>query len=481
MPVPSRAAAISSSIPIAEEYAGALELTFSDFLSLKAIGLVTTRMPDGSKGFSLLIIITAEFSPGLQLGFGFTLIGVGGLLGLNRTVVLEALALGVRTGAVNGILFPVDVVANAPRIISDLRTIFPPSAGRFLIGPMAKLGWGTPTLITLELGLIIEIPGNVAILGVLRLAIAGDDGASVLRLQVNFIGAIEFDKKRGWFFAALFESRLLTITIDGEMGMLDRGRRERELPASRTGAFIRSFPCRRCPFRRRAASPSTSSTPTTRASASKATSPSRRNTVQFGARAELFFGFSAFSVDGHFQFDALMRFKPPYLLVEVTARASLKVGGVGVFSIDLAFTLSGPGPWRARGHGSVSLLFVTIRKSFDESWGEAITTTLPPIAVVPLLLEELGKASNWRALAPPAHNLLVSLRKLDLPGDTLVLHPLGTLEDQPERPAARRHARPGRRADALGRQPSRARRGRRRARQAPRRASVASRPRSSAT
>ncbi len=48
--------------------------------------------------------------------------------------------------------------------------------------------------------------------------------------------------------------------------------------------------------------------------------------------------------------------------------------------------------------------------------------------MVPLLVEELGKASNWRALAPPAHNLLVSLRKLDLPGDTLVLHPLGTLE-----------------------------------------------------
>lgn len=202
------------------EYAGALELTISDFLSLKAIGLITTRMPDGTPGFSLLIIITAEFSPGFQLGYGFKLIGVGGLLGLNRTVVLEALALGVRTGAVNGILFPVDPVANAPRIISDLRTIFPPSLGRFLIGPMAKLGWGTPTVISLELGLIIEIPGNIAILGVLRLAIAGDDGESVLQLQVNFIGAIEFDKKRGWFFAALFDSRLLTITIEGEMGVL---------------------------------------------------------------------------------------------------------------------------------------------------------------------------------------------------------------------------------------------------------------------
>jgi hypothetical protein len=410
-----------------QEYAGALELTFNDFLSLKAIGLVTTRMPDGSKGFSVLAIITAEFSPGLQLGFGFTLLGVGGLLGLNRTVVLEALALGVRTGAVNRILFPVDVIANAPRILSDLRILFPPSPGRFLIGPMAKLGWGTPAIITVDLGLIIEIPGNVAILGVLRLAVADDDGTPVLRLQVNFVGALEFDKKRGWFFAALFDSRLLTITIDGEMGMLVAVGEDANLLVS-VGGFHPQFPLPALPFptpRRIGFNIIDSDNARIRVEGYFAVTS---NTVQFGARAELFFGFSGFSVDGHLQFDALMRFKPPYLLVEVTARASLKVGGVGVFSIGLDFTLSGPGPWRAKGQGSVSLLFVTIRKSFDVSWGEAITTTLPPIAVVPLLLEELGKASNWRALAPPAHNLLVSLRKLELPGDTIVMHPLGTLE-----------------------------------------------------
>ena len=47
-------------------------------------------MPDGSPGFSLLVIITAEFGAGIQLGFGFTLLGVGGLLGLNRTMRLDA-------------------------------------------------------------------------------------------------------------------------------------------------------------------------------------------------------------------------------------------------------------------------------------------------------------------------------------------------------------------------------------------------------
>src|SRR6185436_3089306 len=117
--------------------------------------LITTKMPDGSKGFSMLIIISAEFNPAFQLGYGFTLIGVGGLLGLNRTVLLQPLRDGVRTGAVNSIMFPQNVVQNAPRIISDLKAIFPPYEGKFLIGPMGKIGWGTPTLVSLSLGLII--------------------------------------------------------------------------------------------------------------------------------------------------------------------------------------------------------------------------------------------------------------------------------------------------------------------------------------
>ena len=82
-------------------------------------------MPDGSPGFSLLIIITAEFGTGIQLGFGFTLLGVGGLLGLNRTMRLQPLMEGVRTGAIDSVMFPRDVVANAPRIISDLRDVLP--------------------------------------------------------------------------------------------------------------------------------------------------------------------------------------------------------------------------------------------------------------------------------------------------------------------------------------------------------------------
>src|SRR4029453_18238689 len=131
-------------------------------------------------------------------------------LGLNRVALIDPLLQGVRTGAVNSILFPTDVIANAPKILSDLRTIFPPQQGTFLIGPMAKVGWGTPTLISLAIGVIIEIPGNGAIGGVLKIALPTADEPLIV-VQANFAGAIEFDRKRGFFFAALFESRILLM------------------------------------------------------------------------------------------------------------------------------------------------------------------------------------------------------------------------------------------------------------------------------
>ena len=190
----------------------------ADWLNLTAIGLISTKMPDGSPGFSLLVIITATFGSGIQLGYGFMLVGVGGLLGLNRSMLFQPLMDGVRTGAVNGILFPTDIIGNAPKIISDLQAIFPVKQDTFLVGPMAKLSWAT--LITISLGVIIEIPpGDVAILGVLQLVLPDEEDA-VLLLQVNFAGALEFSKKRLYFFASIYDSHILFITLQGEMGLL---------------------------------------------------------------------------------------------------------------------------------------------------------------------------------------------------------------------------------------------------------------------
>ncbi len=407
------------------EYAGALELTIADFLSLKAIGLINTKLPGGQPGFSMLVIITAEFNPGFQLGFGFTLSGVGGLLGLNRGMLLEPMAAGVRTGAINGILFPTNVIENAPRIISDLRAIFPPKPGTFLIGPMAKIGWGTPTLVSVSLGIIIEIPGNVVLLGRLKLALPTEDEALIV-LQVTFMGALEFDKRRLWFFASLFESRILFITLDGEMGLLMDYSDNPNFVLS-IGGFHPRFTPPPLPFpspNRLALSIIDESFARIRIDTYFAVTT---NTVQLGAHAEAFFGFSALSVEGHFGFDALIRFSPLYLIVEISCGFCVKVFGLGVWGIQLRGSLEGPTPWHITGSATISLLFFDISVDIDQTFGERRAEVLPPLAVLPALRAELEKHDSWRATVPGAGRLLVSLRELGDP-DLLVLHPLGTLQ-----------------------------------------------------
>jgi hypothetical protein len=204
--------------PDKEEYFGALELEFKDLFSLKAFGIINTRMPDGSKNFSLLIVITAEFNP-VQLQLGFTLNGVGGLLGANRTTKVEVLKEGVKTNTLKSILFPEDVVANIDRIVSDIKQVFPPQADHFLICPMGKIGWGTPTIITLELGILIEIPATgFKILGVLK-ALLPEEKNPLLRLQVNFLGIIDFENRFISFDASLYDSKILTFTLTGDMAL----------------------------------------------------------------------------------------------------------------------------------------------------------------------------------------------------------------------------------------------------------------------
>jgi hypothetical protein len=406
------------------EYAGALELTIADFLSLKAIGLINTKMPDGTPGFSLLIIITAEFVPGFQLGYGFTLIGVGGLVGLNRAVLLDPLAQGVRTGAVNSILFPTNIIENAPKILSDLRAIFPPVNGKFLIGPMAKIGWGTPTLISVSLGVIIEIPGNIVILGRLALALPTADDP-VLLLQLTFIGALEFDKRRLWFFASLFDSRILFITIDGEMGLLVDYSDTPNFVMS-VGGFHPQLKAPPLPFptpNRIALNIINESYARVRAEAYFAITT---NSVQFGAKAELYFGFDALSVEGYFSFDALLRFSPLYFEVVMATGFSVKVFGLGVWGVHLRGSLSGPQPWHIKGSASIELLFFSIDVDVDTTFGDEGGVILPPIALLPPLLEEFQKAESWVAELPDSSNLLTTLRKIDEP-DLLVLHPVGVL------------------------------------------------------
>jgi hypothetical protein len=417
------------------EYAGALELTISDFLALKAIGLIATKMPDGSKGFSLLIIITAEFT--IQLGYGFVFLGAGGLLGLNRTAKITPLAEGVRSGATANILFPTNVVENAPQIISDIKVFFPIEENHFLIGPMIKLGWGQPALISISLGVIIEIRTSeggalerIVILGVLK-CILPEEESSILVLQVNFIGAIDFTTKTAFFFASIFESRVLCITIEGEMGVLVVWGDDANFIIS-VGGFHPRFNPPPLPF----PVPDRVSLNILNKSWGKIRVEGyfavTTNTVQFGAKIEVYFGADDFKIEGYLAFDALFQFNPFYMIIEISGNVSLKVFGFDMFTISLQFSLEGPTPWRAKGYGKIEILFFTFKARFDRTWGENQNTALPPIEVMPILEKEFNNNQNWQAITQISYGLLVSMR--DISGQSskdnniIVLHPLGSIK-----------------------------------------------------
>ena len=125
-------------------------------------------------------------------------------------------------------LFPAYSVEDAPRILSDLDRMFPAVDGHFLIGPMFEMGWGKPTgMITLALGVVVEVPDpKIAIVGILRVLVPPLEQA-LLRIQVNFVGSVDFGARFLRFDASLFDSRLITYTLEGDMAARLRwGRRE---------------------------------------------------------------------------------------------------------------------------------------------------------------------------------------------------------------------------------------------------------------
>jgi hypothetical protein len=410
------------------EYFGALELTFEGFISLKAIGIVDTRLPDGSKGFSLLILVTAEFVP-IQLGFGFTLIGVGGLLGLNRTLDTEALRQGVRTGAVNSILFPRDVVGNVTQIVSDLKSFFPPQEGHVVVAPMGKLGWGTPTLISLELGVILDIPSPaLAIIGVLRCILPEED-APILRLQVAFAGGIDFDKGLIWFDASLFDSGILVYSLSGDMA-LRIGWRDQPSFVISVGGFHPAFheiPPDLTGMKRLTIALMSGDNPRLIAQSYFAVTS---NTVQNGARVELYAEACGFNVYGYLGYDLLVQFDPFHFVADIGAGLALREGDSEICGIDVSCELSGPTPWRAKGHASLDLWLISVDVGFDVTWGDD-APALPPatvaVDVLDLVATAVAQEHSWRAELPANTSQTVTLRELDPNPNRIVVHPFGVL------------------------------------------------------
>ncbi|MEZ5042477.1 MAG: DUF6603 domain-containing protein [Saprospiraceae bacterium] len=415
------------------EYYGSLELDFKELFTLKAIGLINTIMPDGSKGFSMVIIITAEFSP-IQLGLGFTLNGVGGLLGLNRSVEVEALRLGLRTNAIKSILFPEDVIGNIQRIISDLKQIFPIAEDRFVIGLMGKFGWGPSGLISIELGLILELPDpKIILLGVIK-AVLPTEETALVRIQVNFLGVLDFQNQFFYFEATLFDSHVVGFPLTGSMAFVV-GWGDRALFAISIGGFHPDFtdyptvPTLPGAFRNmdRLGIQLLADNPRLGIECYMAVTT---NSVQFGAKAELLAsGPAGFNLYGLLAFDALFIFDPFSFIISLEATLAIRRGTSILFGIHFYGKLSGPTPWHVEGEVSFSIFFFEVSIGFSATWGD------PPSEIAAatedlraLLGKEIADQRNWTVVVPTNNHQYITLRQLDeTEAALLIIQPFGQL------------------------------------------------------
>src|SRR5205807_4371866 len=134
------------------EYGGALQLEIAK-VGVYAIGIL------GTDPFSLVLVMGVHFPAAIELSFGFTFNGVGGLLAINRIIAVDELRKGLQQHFIDNVLFPDDPITEAPKILGQLGSVFPAHPGGFVVGPIFEIGWGSQAkIIEAKLGVALSLP-----------------------------------------------------------------------------------------------------------------------------------------------------------------------------------------------------------------------------------------------------------------------------------------------------------------------------------
>lgn len=402
-------------------------------IDLLSIGVSASFIINTRPDFSLLAILSASFRPvGLDIGFGFTINTVGGLIGLNRSADLGALKDGVRTNAIASLVFPPNPVADAPRIFSDLSRFFPVALNQFLIGPMIEMGWGKPTgMITLSLGLIIEVPDpKFAILGIMKVLVPPGIDAAPLRIQVNFLGSVDFSQRFLRFDASLHDSRLITYALDGDMAARLRWGANANFAVTVGGFHPRYVPAadldigatRRISINLLP----TSDNPRLRIDSYYAVTS---NTLQHGARIELYAAAAGFGIKGFLGYDVLVQLSPLFFDASFGGAVAVIAGGEEILSVNLDLRLQGPSPWRVRGEAKFKVLIAKVTVPVEATFGSDQAPALPDVDVAEIFRDQIRKTSrNWTATLPNQNQILARLSpNLATAENEVLAHPSATL------------------------------------------------------
>ena len=437
----------------AGEYAGLLDLQIVK-IGITAIAIIDTRALDSGQ-WSMFFALFIEL-PSIQLGFGISLEGVGGVAGINRTLDAEALLEAVRSGAIDTVLFPENPIADAPIIIDTFRQLFPPAQGRYVFGPVVKIGWAKGIALA-ELGVVIELPDPVvvAILGSVKVSLpplpvpgaeeAGAEAApddevplSIIDLRLDIAGIFDFGAGTIAFDGYLHDSSIAGFPISGGTSLRASFKGNRSFILA-IGGFHPGFPQPEgFPLvpRLEMALSIGGVVEISFASYFAVTS----NTIQFGAAIFLSADIEIFAIEGGLVFDALIETNPLRVDFALDTHVSVSAVGVDLLAVRLAGTAVGPKPWVITALAEVNLLGYRDGIEIHYSTEEVDTTPpVPPIDVLPLVIAALSEPAAWEAEAPADTGVLLAEPGTDAaphiaPNATLTLAqtvaPLNTVVDR---------------------------------------------------
>ena len=180
--------------------------------------------------WSLLILLAVALhsrtpGAGIRLPFDFMLTGGGGIFGHNHTIDTDAIAAGLRTKALDSILFPPDPVTQAPHIFGVWRQTMPIADGRTVVGLMAQLTWGEEVS-TIDLAILFDCGDGARMQIVLLFSLqlhAPTKDKAIARARFDAVGRLRFDPTDLLIQGVLTDGKLGKFPCSGGVVVAARG------------------------------------------------------------------------------------------------------------------------------------------------------------------------------------------------------------------------------------------------------------------
>lgn len=406
------------------EFGGTFQLQILKF----GVSAIVILSPDP---FSLVLVMGIRFPVAIDLGMGFTLNGIGGILAIDRGLSIEELRSGMKEHILDKMLFPDNPIAEAPKLLDKVAHVFPPRDGGFVVGPIVELGWGSQAkFVEMKLGVVLALPDPmVVVLGSLRVRMPSKE-APITDIRADVFVAITPDYLL--LFASMRDSTIAGFKISGDLGLYIGWTGEAEFEFS-IGGFHPEY------------TKLTGKTPklgemdrlTIDLSPSKNISfvikayfAVTAGSVQLGVDGRLNADFAVITVKAWLTLDMIFIWSPRFAFkVSICVGVEVELLGFTLCKIEFMGSLRGTRPFELAGHVLVDVWFLP---TFDEdlgplTWGDSAPPAVDKVDALAIVTAALNEVDAWKLPLPSHAAQMVTLGEVD-GVDGRVAHPLAGLE-----------------------------------------------------